>query len=203
MMHRERRPLPRSFYESEDVVTLSRQLIGKVLCTCKNGCYTSGIITETEAYSGRNGLACHANDGLRTDRTEIMYGPGGFAYVYLCYGIHHLFNVVVNKKELADAILIRAIEPLEGIDIMKQRRKIKKSSKPIAAGPGMMSQALGIHRNDYGVDLTNGSSPIWIEDCNLPVIESLINASPRIGVDYAGEDAMRNWRFYTKQFHSF
>lgn len=190
--------LPRSFYEQANVVEISRELIGKVLCTRKNNRFTSGIITETEAYSGRNDRACHANDGLRTKRTEIMYGPGGYSYVYLCYGIHHLFNVVTNKKNVADAVLIRAIYPLKGIDVMKQRRVITGSSKPLSSGPGMLSEALGIKTSDTGTDLTEG--PIWIEDQQIRIDNSSIKSTPRIGVEYAGEHAKRHWRFVTEQF---
>lgn len=190
--------LPSSFYEDEDVVKISRQLIGKVLCTRKNNRFTSGIITETEAYCGRNDRACHANDGLRTNRTEIMYGPGGFSYVYLCYGIHHLFNVVTNKENVADAVLIRGIHPIEGIEIMKKRRNITGNSKPLCSGPGMLSEALGIKRSDNGTDLTQG--PVWIEDQQIRIDQSSIKSTPRIGVAYAGEHANRHWRFITDQF---
>lgn len=192
-------PVPdRSFYESDNVVELSRCMIGKVLCTLKDGNYTSGIITETEAYCGRNDRACHANNGLRTNRNEVMYGPGGVAYVYLCYGIHHLFNIVTNREGLADAILVRAVEPLEGIEIMKQRRNALEKKKSIAAGPGMVSEALGITTDDSGCDLTNGN--IWIEERNIATCVNKIHSSPRIGVDYAGDDAKKQWRFYTNQF---
>ena len=190
--------LSRRFYESEDVVELSRQMIGKVLCTYKKGIYTSGIIAETEAYCGRNDKACHANNGLRTNRTEVMYGPGGNAYVYLCYGIHHLFNIVTNRKGLADAILVRAVEPLEGIKNMKQRRNAVEKKKPIAAGPGMVSEALGITTDDSGCDLTNGK--IWIEERNIETNPKQVHCSTRIGVDYAGDDAKKEWRFFTHQF---
>jgi len=193
--------LPRFFYERDEVVEISRDLIGKIICTNKNGQVTSGIITETEAYSGRNDRACHANDGLRTERTEIMYGPGGYSYVYLCYGIHYLFNIVTNKEKAADAVLIRAIHPIEGVEVMKKRRNITNDEKPISSGPGILSQALGINKNDYGVDLTNG--PIWIEDRSIQVRTSMIRSTPRIGVDYAGEHAKRKWRFITDQFKVF
>lgn len=190
--------LPHTFYKGEDVVEISRILIGKVLCTMKNDRFTSGIITETEAYCGRDDRACHANDGLRTRRTEVMYGPGGYAYVYLCYGIHHLFNVVTNKKNVADAVLIRSVHPLQGIEIMKERRNSTGKSKPLTSGPGMLSEALGIKTSDTGTDLTEG--PIWIEDHDFRIDKSSIKSTPRIGVDYAGEHANREWRFVTDQF---
>lgn len=189
--------LPIDFYQRSDVVQISRDLLGKVLCTYIEGGFTSGIITETEAYCGRGDKACHANNNTRTNRTEIMYRPGGNAYVYLCYGIHHLFNVVTNEKDLADAVLVRAIEPLEGIDIMLQRRGHKQSKPKLTAGPGRMTQALGITTNNHdGTNLL--SDTIWIEDQGHTLPDSKISATKRIGVDYAGEDAHLPWRFTIK-----
>ena len=114
-----------AFYNNPSVVDVSRKLLGKVLCSNIDGTFTSGIILETEAYCGRNDKACHANNGLRTNRTEVMYGDPGHAYIYLCYGIHHLFNVVTNVNGLADAVLIRAIYPLDGKQEIIKRRNIK------------------------------------------------------------------------------
>lgn len=189
--------LPRQFYLQDDVVEISRLLLGKILCTqIGDQPITSGIITETEAYCGRNDKACHANDGLRTDRTEVMYQPGGLAYVYLCYGIHHLFNVVTNVKDKADAILIRAIEPQDGTAAILSRRDKEKLKPDVTAGPGRLTQALGITTHLSGTDLTG--STIWIEDRGTSPKESDIESSPRIGVDYAGEHAKRPWRFYIK-----
>jgi DNA-3-methyladenine glycosylase len=181
------------FYANPDVVDVSRKLLGKVLCSHVGGVFTSGIITETEAYCGRNDKACHANNGLRTRRTEVMYGDPGHAYIYLCYGIHHLFNVVTNKKGLADAVLIRSIQPLDSLDIVKERRNIQED-KNLANGPGKLTQALGITTRFNTVSLNQ--PPIWIEDRGISVKESDIERSPRIGVDYAGEDAMKPWRFF-------
>jgi DNA-3-methyladenine glycosylase len=188
--------LPVSFYENPDVVEVSRKLIGKVLCTTVDDGFTSGIITETEAYCGRNDKACHANSGLRTERTEVMYGDPGHAYIYLCYGIHHLFNVVTNKNGLADAVLIRGIKPLDGLEIIRKRRKIK-SQKQLADGPGKLTQALGITTQLNAVSLSK--PPVWIEDRGIKIRESSIKRSPRIGVDYAGEDAGRPWRFFISE----
>lgn len=180
------------FYQRTDVVKISRELVGKVLCTkIGDEPLTSGIIVETEAYCGRNDKACHANDGLRTERTEIIYHAGGLAYVYLCYGIHHLFNVVTNVKDTADAILVRAVEPIEGIDTMKERRDMQEKVARLTNGPGKLTQALGIKTAMNGTDLTKNK--IWIEDRGLN--PSKIVSSPRIGVDYAGEHAKRPWRF--------
>ncbi|WP_417590634.1 DNA-3-methyladenine glycosylase [Owenweeksia hongkongensis] len=189
-------PLPPSYYQNDDVVFLAKDLLGKKLCTNINGQFTSGIITETEAYCGRNDKACHANNGKRTKRTEVMFQEGGKAYVYLCYGIHNLFNVTSNVNGLADAILVRAIQPVDGIEIMLERRNKSKLDKTLSSGPGTLSQALGIDRNFYGLDLTGPD--IWIENSTTKIAHSEIVASTRIGVDYAREDALRPWRFYIK-----
>ncbi|HBH22157.1 MAG TPA: DNA-3-methyladenine glycosylase [Cytophagales bacterium] len=188
--------LPRSFYEREDVVQIARELLGKRLCTHFDGVLTSAIITEVEAYCGRNDKACHANDGLRTNRTEVMYGRGGHAYVYLCYGIHHLFNVVTNKKHRADAILVRGVSPEQGIETMLQRRSMHEVQKRMTSGPGTLSQALGIRTKHTGCDLMGNE--IWIEE-QKTIPDSLIVESRRIGVDYSGDHAFRPWRFYIKE----
>lgn len=185
--------LPKSFYENPDVVEVSRKLLGKVLCSNINSVFTSGIITETEAYSGRNDKACHANNGLRTARTEVIYGEPGRAYIYLCYGIHHLLNVVTNKKGLADAVLIRAVRPLDGLEKIRERRGIK-NQKNLANGPGKLTQALGVTTDLNTTHLSE--PPLWIEDRGITFKEEEINISPRIGVDYAEEDALKPWRFF-------
>jgi DNA-3-methyladenine glycosylase len=184
--------LHQDFYRRPDVVQISRDLLGKVLCTFFDGTLTAGMITETEAYCGRNDKACHANDGTRTARTEVMYGEPGRSYIYLCYGIHHLFNVVTNEEELVDAVLIRGIEPLDGMEIMKQRRGME-SGKNLSNGPGKLSQALGIRTSMSGDSLM--APPVWIENRNVSVYEREIEATPRIGVDYAGDHSLREWRF--------
>lgn len=189
-------PLPLSYYQNDDVVFLAKDLLGKKLCTNINGQFASGIITETEAYCGRNDKACHANNGKRTKRTEVMFQKGGRAYVYLCYGIHNLFNITSNVNGLADAILVRAIQPVDGIEIMLERRNKSKLDKTLSSGPGTLSQALGIDRKLYGADLIG--SDVWIEDYPTKLDDSEIMETTRIGVDYAGEDALRAWRFYIK-----
>lgn len=189
--------LTADFYRREDVVQLSRNLLGKVLCTkIDDSQLTSGIITETEAYCGRNDKACHASDGKRTARTEIMYAAGGRAYIYLCYGIHHLFNVVTNRQGQADAILIRAVKPVDGIKLMQERRNSNSLSEKLTAGPGRLTQALGITTDYTGMDLTGDT--VWVEDRGHSLGPDDIKSSPRIGVDYAGEDAKLPWRFYMK-----
>lgn len=187
--------LPKEFYRRGDVVQVSRDLLGKVLCTRTDGMLTSGIITETEAYCGRNDKACHAFE-RRTKRTETMYKSGGIAYVYLCYGIHHLFNIVTNKEELADAVLVRAIRPVDGKELMLERRGMESVSPKLTAGPGRLSQALDITTNYNGVDLAGNT--LWIEDRGYSFSDEKIQSSTRIGVDYAGEDAQKPWRFFIR-----
>ena len=183
--------LPRSFYLREDVVGIARELLGKVLVSRIDGALTSGIITETEAYAGVIDRASHAFGGRRTGRTEVMYARGGTAYVYLCYGIHHLFNVVTNASDTPHAVLIRAMHPLQGIDVMKQRRRQERLT---TRGPGTVSQALGIHTSHTGTDLLGDI--LHIEDRKIQVPATAIVAGPRIGVDYAGEDALLPYRFH-------
>lgn len=188
--------LDRSFYERDDVVSVSRDLIGKFLCTNFNGILTTGMIVETEAYNGRNDRASHAFPDVRTKRTETMYGPPGRAYVYLCYGIHHLFNVVTNKEGYADAILIRALKPMEGIEKMLERRNRVKLEQAVSNGPGKLSQALGIKTDHDQKDLMG--EEIWIEDRKIEVTDKQILSGERVGIDYAGEDARLPWRFVLK-----
>jgi DNA-3-methyladenine glycosylase len=196
--------LNREFYMRSDVVKIARELLGKVLITKINEKTTSGIISETEAYKGIVDRASHSFGGRRTGRTEVMYATGGTAYIYLCYGVHSLFNVVTNKKDIPDAVLIRGIIPLEGISIMEQRTGKKNSSVRFASGPGNVAKALGIHYSESGTDLTGrrsvtGSLEIWIEDRGIPVDPDHVSATPRIGIQYAGEDALLPWRFLWKE----
>lgn len=184
--------LSKDFYQRDDVVQIARELLGMHLCTRIAGTVTKGVIVETEAYSGRNDKACHANNGLRSERTEVMYHAGGKAYVYLIYGMHHMMNVVCNEEGKADAVLIRAIAPIAGLDVMEARRGISSERKALTAGPGRLCKAMGITRDLYGEDLLGDR--IWIEE-GSPVAESEIVAGPRVRVDYAGEDALRPWRF--------
>jgi len=191
-----RKKLGRQFYLREDVVAISRELLGKFLMTKFNGALTGGMIVETEAYNGIEDKASHAFNGRRTNRTEIMYATGGTAYVYLCYGIHHLFNVVTNKKNIPQAVLIRAIEPVEGIDLMLKRREKNELKRDLCAGPGSMSQALGITTRYTGLDLLG--NVIWMEDRGISLGSGAIESTKRIGVEYAGEHAKRLWRFTVK-----
>ena len=185
-----------TWYLNSNVVDVARQLLGKVLCTRFDGVVTRGKIVETEAYCGNNDKACHANNQKMTKRNKVMFSAGGCAYVYLCYGIHHLFNVVTNEEGQADAVLIRAIEPIEGTETMMTRRKLNKKGKRISGGPAMLTQALGINTFHNGTVL-NGDS-IWIEDA-MPVDEDYIVFATRIGVEYAEGDALQPWRFFIKE----
>jgi DNA-3-methyladenine glycosylase len=179
--------IPLSFYRNPDVVAVARSLIGKTLITNMDGKRTGGIIIETEAYAGATDRACHSYGNRRTPRTEIMYADGGVAYVYLCYGIHHLFNIVTGPQDSPTAVLIRALEPTIGLDVMLERRK----RRPLAHGPGALTSALGItlRHNSHPLD----SPTLWIEEGTQP---TRIHAGPRIGVDYAGPDALLPYRFY-------
>lgn len=190
--------LPRPFYTQENVVQISQELLGKYLVTNFKGKITSGKIVETEAYRAPDDKACHAYNNRRTNRTEVMFAEGGTAYVYLCYGIHHLFNVVTAKKDMAHAVLIRALEPVDNIETMLKRRKMKKLKRRISAGPGTLSQALGITTRWTGIDMTAKNSPVWIEDRDNEILPKNIIASPRVGVDYAKECAAWPWRFRVK-----
>ena len=185
--------LQADFYQREDVLLISRELLGKVLCTNFHGKLTSGIIVETEAYAGVTDKASHAYGGRRTKRTETMYAKGGSAYVYLCYGIHHLFNIVTNKENIPHAVLIRAIQPRDGIEIMLQRRNKKKVDQSLTAGPGSLTRALGITVKDSGTLLMDNL--IWLEDQNINYTNQDILATTRVGVQYAGKDAQNPWRF--------
>ena len=186
--------LPESFYTREDVVQISKELLGKVLFTNFRNKITAGIITETEAYKGITDRASHAFNNRRTKRTEIMYCNGGTAYVYLCYGIHSLFNIVTNKENIPHAVLVRAVFPLEGIDVMRRRRKLKSLTKNFSSGPGTVSHALGIHYSYSGESLLGNK--IWIEDKGIKISSSQIKISKRIGVDYAGKDSLLPYRFF-------
>jgi DNA-3-methyladenine glycosylase len=196
MVNRQISRLPDSFYDRPDVVTVARQLLGKVLVTEFGGQRTSGRIVEVEAYNGVVDRASHAWSGRRTRRTEVMFGPGGTAYVYLIYGIHHLFNVVTNKKDVPHAVLIRALEPMEGIPVMLERTGKPRADHTLTRGPGNLSRALGLLTTHTGTSLH--SNEIWIGDDGYRPKRGEIVATPRIGVDYAGVDAGLPYRFFIK-----
>lgn len=185
-----------SYYLNPDVLFMAQDLLGKVLFTQINGQITAGIITETEAYFGIQDKASHAYGGKRTDRTETLYRTGGISYVYLCYGIHNLFNIVTSVQGEPHAVLIRAIEPLIGTAIIEARRNMAITKAAVSSGPGSAAKALGIDRSFNEKDLTG--EEIWIEDHGIRYTADQIAAVPRVGVAYAQEDALLPWRFFIK-----
>lgn len=188
--------LPKEFYQRKNVLIVAKELLGKILVTKWEGTETSGRIMEVEAYKGIIDKASHAYGGRRTARNEVMYGEGGVAYIYLCYGVHHLFNVVTHFKNSPHAILIRAAEPLKGIETMLIRTGKERLDHSLTKGPGNLSKALGLHTSKSGWTLT--SKELFIADDGFSVSKKEIASSPRIGVDYAGEDALLPYRFYVK-----
>lgn len=187
--------LHEDFYTRKNVIKIAKDLLGKVLVTDFEGERTSGMIVETEAYAGVEDKASHAYGGRRTARSETMYNRGGVAYVYLCYGIHHLFNVVTNAEDIPHAVLIRAVEPMEGVDIMLARRGKHKLTPQLTAGPGAMSRALGINTGHTGLSL---NTHIFIEDRGIKMRQLDIVAGTRVGVAYAQEHAYLPYRFWIK-----
>lgn len=188
--------LPPSFYQRKNVLQIAKELLGKVIVTKWGNIITSARIVETEAYAGKTDKASHAHGGRRTGRNEIMYAEGGVAYVYLCYGIHHLFNVVTNKDEIPHAILIRAGEPVTGVEEMLRRTGKKKPDNSLTRGPGNLSKALGIYTRHSCISLLDDS--LFIADDGFVYKKKEIAVSPRIGVDYAGDDALLPYRFFIK-----
>ena len=187
--------LPLSFYRRDDVLAIAKELVGKVLTTNFNHQLTSGRIVETEAYEGEIDKASHAFKGV-TKRTQVMFGEAGRAYIYLCYGIHQMFNIVTAKEGIAHAILIRAVEPMEGIDVMLKRTGKAKADFTLTKGPGNVGKAFGFHTSQCGLLLTG--KEIFVTDDGFKVNEQDIISSPRIGIDYAGDHAEWHYRFYIK-----
>ena len=183
-----------SFFR-QDTVELARKLLGCLLVHCTPEGVAGGMIVETEAYVGAIDKACHAWRN-RSERTEIMYGDGGYAYVYFIYGMHHCFNVVTGPAGDGNAVLIRALEPVFGLDLMCKRRQTDKLQN-LCSGPGKVCQALAITKEEYGLDLCDPTSPLClIRFRDVP--DSRIALSPRINVAYAEEAATWPWRFYVK-----
>lgn len=187
--------LPLSFYDRKDVVKIAEELLGKILVT-KFDEVTSGRIVETEAYIGIADRASHSFGNRRTARNEIMYSSAGMAYVYICYGMHQMFNIVTNAKNVPDAILIRAVEPLKGIDIMAKRTGKNPTDKTITRGPGNVAKALGINKHHSGLFLLDES--IFLLDDAYEIKKEKLGISKRIGVEGAGADASLPYRFYEK-----
>ena len=185
--------LGRRFYRRDDVVAIAREMLGKVICTRIDGVDTQVVITETEAYAGTNDRASHAFGGRRTQRTQPMFEPGGVAYVYLCYGIHHLLNIVTGSRDEPHAVLVRAGLPLVGVEHMLKRRGRDRVDKRLLGGPGSLAKAMGITTALTGEDLSGDI--LWIEDQGVRIADENISVGPRIGIDYAGDDATLPYRF--------
>lgn len=187
--------LPREFYTRADVLAVARDLLGRTLVVAqRGGARVAGRIVETEAYRGPEDRASHAFGGRRTRRTEVMYARGGVAYVYLIYGMHHQFNVVTNDADVPHAILVRAVEPLEGVERMRRRRG-GVGDRALTSGPGKLCAALGIDLGLNGADLLG--ERVWIET-GEPQGRRAVESGPRVGVDYAGAWARRPWRFWIR-----
>ena len=188
--------LPLSFYKRKNVVEIARDLLGKILVTTLNGVTTSGRIVETEAYIAMIDKASHAYCGRRTARNEHMYASPGTAYVYICYGMHQMFNIVTNEKNIADAVLIRAVEPLEGIETMLKRTRKPIPDFTLTRGPGNVGKALGIFKQHSGLHLLDDT--IYLKEDGFQLADNNVGISPRIGVESAGTDALLPYRFYIK-----
>ena len=187
--------LPRDFYTRSNVLEVARDLLGKKLVVPRrDGARVAGIIVETEAYRGPEDRASHAYNGRRTNRTETMYGIGGTAYVYFIYGMYHQFNVVTNVAGVPHAILVRAVEPSEGLDIMRRRRK-GRSERELTSGPGRLCLAMGIDRKFDQADLLG--ERVWIE-AGVSISPRQIARGPRVGIDYAEAWVMKPWRFWVR-----
>jgi len=188
--------LPISYYQNDDVVLLSEKLLGKYLFTCIDGELTAGIIVETEAYRGPEDRGSHAYNHKRTARNDIMYSDGGVVYMYICYGIHDMLNIVTGKHTDAHAILIRAVEPTVGLGIMRLRRGFDNDDKRLCKGPGALAKAFGLRKLHNGISLL--SDEIWIEDRGNEIAPEDIVACPRIGLNIEEPYKSIPWRFYIK-----
>ena len=188
--------LPIQFYKRPDVVLIAKELIGKIIVTNFNGLITTGRIVETEAYAGLTDRASHSYGGKRTARNEHMYAGAATAYVYICYGMHHLFNVVCNEKNIPDAVLIRAVEPLTGIAVMQARTGKLKADKSLTKGPGNAAKALGISKIHSGINLLKDE--VYLADDGYTVEAKSIGISKRIGIDGTGDAVLKPFRFYVK-----
>lgn len=191
------RKLTEDFYQQADALELSRLLLGqRLVVPTPQGERVSGLIVETEAYMGPKDKASHAFGGRRTARTETMYAAGGVAYVFFIYGMYYQFNVVVNGKDVPHVVLVRALQPEEGLESMRQRRGPEKPDRQLTSGPGKLCQAFGIDRSYDKEDLTG--ERIWIEETEIKPARREIASGPRIGIDYAAEYAAKPWRFWLK-----
>ncbi len=191
--------LPFEFYQNEDVVGLARSLLGcRIVSEFSPSITLSGIIVETEAYRAPEDRASHAFNNRRTPRTETMYRAGGVAYIYLCYGIHHLFNVVTGPVDRPHAILIRAVQPIENIDTMRQLRGASSVTPRLTNGPGKWTRAMAISLRHNGLPLYHAEGDIRLLKRMSSLSEDDIVSSPRVGIDYAKEWKDKPWRFRIK-----
>tara|TARA_Y100001970_G_C14128219_1_gene800199 strand:- start:435 stop:1010 length:576 start_codon:yes stop_codon:yes gene_type:complete len=188
--------IPLDFFLNHNVQEIARDLLGAVIYTQINNKISSAIITETEAYQGPEDKASHAYNNNKTNRTKIMYQDGGCCYIYLCYGIHHLFNIVTNTSKIPHAVLIRSGKINSGLKHIKKRRKINIDNAKLLNGPGNFAKGLGIDMNLNGQYLNNQS--IWIEPSTI--YKKKVKEAPRIGIDYAAEYASRPWRYILQNF---
>lgn len=191
--------LPKSFFLRADVVQIAKDLLGKQLISTINGSSTEAIIVETEAYRAPDDKGCHAYQNRLTDRTSTMFEVGGTSYVYICYGVHNLFNVVTGPKGMAHAVLIRAVEPTLGQEEMLIRRGFDKMKKEVTNGPGKFTKAMGITKAQNGISLISKKEGLWIGDKGVNVAKEDIIAGPRVGMSkYVEECSNWPWRFRIK-----
>jgi DNA-3-methyladenine glycosylase len=188
--------LPLSFYQRNDAVLIARELLGKHLYTRIDGEVTGGVIVETEAYQGPEDRGSHAFNHRRTPRNEMMFSAGGVAYMYICYGIHDMLNVVTGTDGISHAVLIRAVEPRIGVELMRERRNVFHEDSRLCRGPGALAKALGLVKAHNGINLREDT--IWIEDKNEVIHENEVIASARIGMNFEGPYKTIPWRFYVK-----
>ncbi|MBC7744011.1 MAG: DNA-3-methyladenine glycosylase [Flavobacterium sp.] len=188
--------LPLSFYQQNDAVFIARKLLGKNIYTNIGGLLAGGIIVETEAYIGPDDRGSHAYKNRRTSRTQTMFAAGGITYMYVCYGIHNMLNVVTGKEDLPHAVLIRALEPNTGIDVMRERRQLFNQDQRLCSGPGVLTKALGLKKNHNGISLLDDL--IWIEDRNMFIEDTDIISSARVGMNFDGPYQLIPWRFYIR-----
>lgn len=188
--------LPLSFYQREDVIQIARDLVGKELFTNVDGIICGGTIVETEAYRGPDDRGSHAYMNRMTPRNKMMYESGGKVYMYICYGIHDMLNIVTGSEGMSHAILIRAIEPHTGIETMRERRNLFGHDKRLCQGPGALAKALGLKKHFNGTDILGDE--IWIEDSSKVYRDKEIVAAPRVGMNFEGPYKTIPWRFYVK-----
>ena len=188
--------LPPSFYLRDDVVLISRELLGKYIFTNIDGKISGGMIVETEAYRGPEDRGSHAYNGRRTARNEIMYSEGGVVYMYICYGIHDMLNIVTGGAGTSHAVLIRALEPVEGLNLMRERRGVFDNDVRLCKGPGVLAKALGLTKIHNGLSLQGDY--IWIEERGLEIGEEQVVSCPRIGLNIEGPYKDIPWRFYLR-----